>query len=221
MRDFLQMKILIVDDDPISVKLLQNILVKDGYENIQTCVSGEEALELVKNESPDVVLLDILMPGIKGYEVCKRVRDSEATAHIPILMVTGGAADADAAIKRSFKSGATDFITKPLRPIEFLARVRSALTIKQKHDLMKEEINKRKQADKEKEKVIAKLMQVLAKVKTLSGMLPICANCKKIRDDKGYWSQIEAYIRDHSEAEFSHSICPECAKKLYPDLDNI
>jgi len=63
-----------------------------------------------------------------------------------------------------------------------------------------------------------KLEEALAKVKKLSGLLPICASCKKIRDDKGYWNQIESYIRDHSEAEFSHSICPECAKELYPDL---
>ena len=62
------------------------------------------------------------------------------------------------------------------------------------------------------------LQDALAEVKTLSGLLPICANCKKIRDDKGYWNQIEAYIRDHSEADFSHSICPECAKKLYPEF---
>jgi len=66
---------------------------------------------------------------------------------------------------------------------------------------------------------VTELKTALTKVKTLSGLLPICANCKNIRDDKGYWSQIEVYIRDHSEAEFSHSICPECAKELYPDLD--
>jgi len=68
------------------------------------------------------------------------------------------------------------------------------------------------------EKVIEELKGALAKVKQLSGLLPICSSCKKIRDDKGYWNQIEAYIRDHSEAEFSHGICPECSKKLYPDL---
>ena len=64
-----------------------------------------------------------------------------------------------------------------------------------------------------------KLEAALSKIKTLSGMLPICSHCKKIRDDKGYWNQIEAYIQDHSEAEFSHSICQECAKKYYPDMD--
>jgi hypothetical protein len=65
-----------------------------------------------------------------------------------------------------------------------------------------------------------KLQKALSEIKTLSGLLPICASCKKIRDDKGYWNQIELYIRDHSEAEFSHSICPPCAEKLYGFLKN-
>ena len=80
------------------------------------------------------------------------------------------------------------------------------------------DITKRKRAEQEQERLVRELQDALAKVKTLSRLLPICAACKKIRDDKGYWRQIEAYIRDHSEAEFSHSICPECAKKIYPKL---
>jgi PAS domain S-box-containing protein len=81
-----------------------------------------------------------------------------------------------------------------------------------------EDITERKRAEEEREKLVHELQEALAKVKTLSGMLPICASCKKIRDDKGYWNQIESYIRDHSEAEFSHGICPDCMKKLYPDF---
>jgi PAS domain S-box-containing protein len=80
------------------------------------------------------------------------------------------------------------------------------------------DITQRKLIEEEREKLIKELKNVLDQVKQLSGMLPICSSCKMIRDDKGYWSQIESYIRDHSEAEFSHSICPECAKKLYPDV---
>jgi PAS domain S-box-containing protein len=80
------------------------------------------------------------------------------------------------------------------------------------------DITQRKLIEEEREKLIKELKNALDQVKQLSGMLPICSSCKMIRDDKGYWSQIESYIRDHSEAEFSHSICPECAKKLYPDL---
>jgi hypothetical protein len=77
---------------------------------------------------------------------------------------------------------------------------------------------KMKQTDKEKSETIVKLNKALKEVKTLSGFLPICASCKKIRDDKGYWNQIEAYISEHSEAEFSHGICPECSEKLYPEI---
>ncbi|NLI80729.1 MAG: PAS domain-containing protein [Deltaproteobacteria bacterium] len=79
------------------------------------------------------------------------------------------------------------------------------------------DITERKQAEKEREALIEELQDALAKVKTLSGLLPICASCKRIRDDNGYWQQIEAYIGEHSEAEFSHGICPECARRLYPD----
>lgn len=82
------------------------------------------------------------------------------------------------------------------------------------------DISERVKVEVEKEVLIDKLQEMLSQVKQLSGFLPICAACKKIRDDQGYWSQIEQYIRKHSEAEFSHSICPDCAKKLYPDLLN-
>jgi PAS domain S-box-containing protein len=80
------------------------------------------------------------------------------------------------------------------------------------------DVTEHKRAEEEREKLIHELQDALGKIKTLSGLLPICASCKKIRDDKGYWNQIEAYIGDHSEAEFTHSICPECMKKLYPDF---
>ncbi len=78
------------------------------------------------------------------------------------------------------------------------------------------DVTERKQAEAERERLIAELQTILAQVKQLSGLLPICANCKKIRDDHGYWQQVEVYIRDHSEADFSHSICPDCTEKLYP-----
>ena len=76
-----------------------------------------------------------------------------------------------------------------------------------------------KQAQAEQERLIAELQAALAQVKTLSGLLPICASCKKIRDDRGYWTQIESYIRSHSDAQFTHGICPECIRKLYPGLE--
>jgi PAS domain S-box-containing protein len=83
------------------------------------------------------------------------------------------------------------------------------------------DITKRKEIEADREKLIDKLQDALAKIKTLRGIIPICAACKKIRDDKGYWNQLESYIRDHSEADFSHGICPECAMKLYPELERL
>jgi PAS domain S-box-containing protein len=82
-----------------------------------------------------------------------------------------------------------------------------------------DDITALKRAEGERENLIKDLQKALDDVKTLSGLLPICMSCKKVRDDKGYWNQIELYIRDHSEADFSHGICPECVKKLYPDLE--
>jgi hypothetical protein len=90
--------------------------------------------------------------------------------------------------------------------------------IQKAHEEIKFEMENRKRAEMEKDNLIIELKDALGTVKTLSGLLPICASCKKIRDDKGYWNQIEAYIQSHSEAEFSHSICPACAKKLYPTI---
>jgi hypothetical protein len=80
------------------------------------------------------------------------------------------------------------------------------------------DITERKQIEEEREKLIHELQEALANIRTLRGLLPICSYCKKIRDDKGYWNQIESYIQDHSGAEFTHGMCPECLKKLYPDL---
>jgi PAS domain S-box-containing protein len=84
--------------------------------------------------------------------------------------------------------------------------------------LVFQDITERKRAEEEREQLILELWDALAKVKTLRGLLPICAHCKKIRDDEGYWNQLEAYIQEHSEVEFTHGICPECTKKLYPTL---
>lgn len=91
--------------------------------------------------------------------------------------------------------------------------------IQKAHEEIEFEMENRKRAEMEKDKLIIELKDALDKVKTLSGLLPICASCKRIRDDKGYWNQIEVYIKTHSEAEFSHSICPACAKELYPGID--
>lgn len=103
------------------------------------------------------------------------------------------------------------FITS-VQPIQDAAGMVSAVVC------ISKDITDRKRAEAERERTIRDLQRALAQVRTLSGLLPICSGCKKIRDDQGYWQQIESYIRDHSEADFSHGVCPDCTERLYPDL---
>ncbi|MDY6987701.1 MAG: hypothetical protein SWQ30_06545 [Thermodesulfobacteriota bacterium] len=108
-------------------------------------------------------------------------------------------------------------VTIENRPV--LAILKQVAEIKIELSRAQEELERRKEAERERDKVIQELQKALSEVKTLRGLIPICAHCKSIRDDKGYWNRIEGYIQDHSDAEFSHGICPECARKLYPDVE--
>ena len=144
MKNLARMKILIVDDDPVIQELIKNMLAKDGYRNIQTADSGEAALEMMKKTPPDLVVLDIQLPGMKGYEVSQKMRANKTTTQTPILMMTGEVLDSDKALEKSFRAGVTDFITKPKKKIEFTVRVKAALTIKRNYNLRQKKIDKRK-----------------------------------------------------------------------------
>ena len=153
MKNLMGMKILIVDDDSAIQELIKNILAKDGYKNIQTADSGEDALEMMKKALPDLVVLNIQLPGINGYEVSVKMRDNKRTTHIPILMMTGETLDSDKALEKSFRAGVTDFIAKPIKEVEFTARVKAALNVKRIFNLMEKKLNKRKPAKKVTKKV--------------------------------------------------------------------
>ena len=188
-------RMLIVDDDQLNVSVLTEIL-KNDYK-IMTAESGDEALKAVTGaHPPDLILLDILMPDMDGYQVCRLIKADPKTAHIPIVFVTAVSEAMDAA--KAFEIGAVDYVTKPFNPITVKARINTHIKLST---------------------TMQELENALKEVKRLNGLLPICASCKKIRDDKGYWNQIESYIEKHSDAAFSHGMCPECSDELYGKED--
>ena len=128
-------KILVVDDTPVNVKLLADLLGAKGY-TVATAASGKEALDKIEAEPPDIVLLDVMMPGMTGYEVCKKLRENRATAMLPVVMVT--ALDPGQERVKGIDAGADDFLTKPINQPELLARVRSLLRVKALHDELAE-----------------------------------------------------------------------------------
>jgi len=194
--------ILIVDDTPENLTVLRQILSEQGYQ-VRPAISGEIALRAVQADLPDLILLDIVMPGMDGYQVCKVMKSSEQTRDIPVIFISALNEIKDK--MKAFSEGGVDYISKPFHTEEVLARVNTHLTL---HFLVKTLAKKNKELEK-----------ALSEVKQLQGMLPICAKCKKIRDDKGYWNIIESYIENHSNVEFTHGMCPECMEDMYGDQE--
>ena len=193
--------ILVVDDNPTNLKLLADVLTQQGFKMF-VAEDGESALETLNYIRPNLILLDVMMPGIDGFETCRRLKADPATQEIPVIFMTALSDSVDEV--KGLELGAADYIIKPFQVETMLARINTHLTVLK----LQAQLQAR----------VQELEAALDKVKLLSGMLPICANCKNIRDDKGYWHQVEIYIHNHSEADFSHGLCPDCAKELYPEL---
>jgi len=186
--------IAIVDDQPENLNVLEAALARAGY-RVVVFPRGELALAAAREEPPDLGLFDVRMPDLDGYELCRRFKADERLRDIPILFISALSATED--IAAGFECGGVDYIAKPFHEVEVLARVRTHLALRQAY---------------------LELAKAFERIKTLQGIIPICASCKKIRDDQGYWHQVEAYVRQHTLAEFSHGICPECLQRMYPDL---
>ena len=199
--------ILVVDDSPETRSELQSILAVAGYQQIVLAESAHEAFQRLglanasaPAETVELVLMDIMMRDTDGVEACRRIKADKRYRDLPILMVT--AIKAGAFLETAFAAGAADYVTKPINRLELLTRMSSALKLKR-------EMDRRKAREEE-------LEQALQEIKVLRGILPICSRCKKIRDEDGQWHSVESYIKGHSEADFSHLICPECLDKHFP-----
>jgi len=325
-----------------------DVLSDAGYK-VRPASDGKAALRSVQAKLPALIIMDIMMPDLDGYEVCRILKAEEKTSSVPIIFIS--ALGDELKKLRGFQVGGVDYITKPFYSEEVIARVRAHLNLRRAQfdleetnaalvaeikerkrieeklreseenfrvifknnssaiaiidpdttitlvndafcqmvgytkeeavgmswiqnilpedlDRLKEyndqvlsnspelpdkcefhfyhkngelrqammsgsmmqgrrkmissfiDITERKQAEAEREKLFIKLQEAFAEVRTLSGLLPICSSCKKIRDDQGYWNVLEAYLTKHSEAQFTHGICPDCMVKLYPEISN-
>jgi DNA-binding response OmpR family regulator len=219
--------ILAVDDSAESLALLVNLLTPAGYQ-VLPADSGELALAAVAANPPDLILVDVRMPGIDGLEVCRRLKARDETRNIPIILISAFADVKDWV--QGLQLGAADYITKPFQAEELLTRVgthlalirarvsieQQAVVLRQTNEQLQSEIDERTRTGQLLREQNVALEAALANVKSLSGLLPICAGCKQIRDGEGYWSQVESYIQGHSEVTFTHGLCPDCMEKYYP-----
>jgi len=196
-----QATILIVDDVPKNLQVLGKMLKKENF-IVSAAISGKQALDIIHNTSPHLILLDIMMPEMDGYEVCKILKDDEQFKNIPIIFLSAKTEKED--VIKGIKMGAVDYVTKPFNSTELLARINTHIELKRSQDKLLT--------------MNVQLQKTLDEIDTLRGLIPICANCKQIRDDQGFWHHVETYISSHTLAQFSHGICPACMEKLYPDI---
>ena len=198
------MKILIAEDDFTTRTVLASLLRKFGHDVIETA-NGAEALKAMQlPDAPRLAILDWLMPEIDGVEVCRQIRSLPTEQPTYLIILTSKEEKTD--LITALDAGADDFLSKPPDPGELNSRINVGRRMLELQGKLTAKISE--------------LQKALDHINILQGILPICCFCKKIRDDLGYWNKVENYISSHTEVQFSHSICPDCMKKHYPDYSD-
>ncbi len=188
-----QKSILIVEDEVIVAKDIKNSVETLGYRVAGLAHTGADAVERALNSAPDLVLMDIMLKGdMDGTTAAALIRER---LDVPVIFLT--AYSDEETLGRAKLTGPFGYILKPFEERELRAAIEIALY---RHAIERE------------------LADARSKIKVLQGLIPICAECKKIRDDGGFWNQLEVYIKEHSEADFTHGYCPECAKKMLDEF---
>ena len=186
-------KVLVVEDEAIIAADIETRLIKMGYQVTDITRDGERAIALAAEKHPEIVLMDIMLEGpMFGTEAARRIHEE---LKLPVIFVTANADDIT--LDNVFSAGPFGYVLKPFEDRELHVALQIGLY--------------RHRVEIEREKLVGELKRALEEVKTLSGLLPICIECKSIRDDHGYWSRVEKYIMEHSDASFSHGLCPKCA----------
>lgn len=197
------MRILLAEDDTVSREMMKAYLTKWGHEAVVVSDGAEASKVLCAQGAPNLAVLDWMMPEKDGLQVCLEARAARPNEPLYIILLTAKGTKDD--IVRGFEAGADDYVIKPFDSAELKARLRAGARIVELQVTLADRIHK--------------LEEAMARIKTLQGLLPICAWCKKVRDDKNYWQRVETYISGHTDARFTHSICPECKEKQMSQLN--
>ena len=199
------MRALIADDDRISREIVARMLAGWKFD-VETACDGALAWDaLSATTRPTIAILDWMMPELDGTEVCRRLRTSAVSSQVYVLLLTGRQERAD--LVAGLDAGADDYLTKPFDPEELRARVQVGVRVLTLQQTLADQVTE--------------LQDALSRVKQLQGLLPICSYCKRIRNDENYWEQLESYLAIHSEAQFSHGICPTCFAAVQVELDAV
>jgi len=191
-------KVLIAEDDAVSNEMLVFLLKQWGYQAVPA-YDGAEAWEtLQQDDPPQLAILDWLMPQLDGIEVCRRARAHPGLERLYMIILTSMTRPDE--IVAGLQSGANDYVLKPFKAPELHARIDAGARLV----ALQAELGER----------VSELEKALSEVKQISGIVPICSYCKKIRDETNYWERVEDYFARHTEAKFTHSFCPECYEKF-------
>jgi DNA-binding NtrC family response regulator len=202
-----QIRVLLIEDDPNDAMLLGLELRRAGIAfEAQRVDNRDDFIRQLDAGFPDLILSDHGLPQFDGFSALEIAQ--EKCPDVPFLFVTGSLGEE--LIIETLKRGATDYVLKH-RLAKLVPAVQRAMR-------EADERRKRREVEAEREQLIEELTAALTKVRTLTGLLPICSSCKGIRDDNGYWNRLEVYLQEHSEATLTHGICPDCARRLYPEI---
>jgi len=182
--------------------MLAAVLRKAGHEIVEAA-DGSEAWRVLEDpQSPRLAILDWMMPEMDGIELVRKLREKQVERATYVVMLTARSDKAD--VISGLDAGADDYLAKPFELSELLARVRVGERMVSIQDRLAKQVQE--------------LTEAMDHIKTLQGIIPICAYCKSIRNDDGYWGRVEEYFHQHSDAQFSHGICPKCMSEHFPDI---